>query len=253
MMLRIADWAQHFETSDTRRLKNSLAWVRVPTKMGPGYAALVDHANGAAHFGVWMATVEIAAVQEVRGVLPRAVGPNPHDVTGICRSVARIARLHSAVVEEALLRLIHEIQWVEEFDVPAAAAASAPASVALVRTPPVDHDYTPEVPVEPDLKRTTSAPPSERFHEFWALYPRRVGEDSACRDWCSYVTTSNEEAVFACLRRYLLSRDVKNGAIKNAGSSMRDIGWIATCGKNNWADEWPAAEQPKKESRWARA
>jgi hypothetical protein len=118
-MLRIIDWAKHFEPRrGTRAVKGRLSWVKVPIKMDSvGYTALVDHDNGAAHLGAWLAIVEVAAAQDLdkRGVLPRAPGRNPHDHYGICQSLASITRMKVAVFEEVLPRLLHEIAWLEEF------------------------------------------------------------------------------------------------------------------------------------------
>jgi hypothetical protein len=36
---------------------------------------------------------------------------------------------------------------------------------------------------------------SKQFSEFWKLYPRRFGKDSACRDWVSEVTEENPPMV----------------------------------------------------------
>ena len=116
-MLRVADWKANFEISTSRRLK-TLLWVAVPTKMtGSGYTALLDHDNGAAHLGAWLAIIEAAAVQDIRGMLPRAAGRDPHDIPGICRSLARLSRISAAVFEEAIPRLLgDEIAWLEVVD-----------------------------------------------------------------------------------------------------------------------------------------
>jgi hypothetical protein len=120
-MLRIIDWEKNFEPlKGSRAVKGRLSWVRIPIKMdGAGYTALVDHENGAAHFGAWLAIVEIAGAQEIgkRGVLPRAPGSNPHDHHGIFQALASISRVRPAMFAEALPRLLYEIGWLEEFGV----------------------------------------------------------------------------------------------------------------------------------------
>lgn len=103
---RIRDWVKHFENASSKKLKR-LEWVAIPNRVdGSGYCALVDHPNGAAHLGAWLAMVEIASRQKQprNGTLP--------DVGGICQSLGRISRLRVEVFKEALPRLI-EIGWIE--------------------------------------------------------------------------------------------------------------------------------------------
>lgn len=113
-MLRIVNWDQNFVNWANRKLKR-LEWVPMPVRKfsGSGYTALVmEHPNGAAHFGAWCAMVLIAANGDPRGTLPRAIGVNPHDISGICRLLAGMSRLPAAIFEEAVPRLI-EIGWLE--------------------------------------------------------------------------------------------------------------------------------------------
>ncbi len=63
----IANWDANFENNRTRELKK-LAWVPIPNRMdGSSYRELVEHPNGAAHFGVWIGLVEIASTCDPRG------------------------------------------------------------------------------------------------------------------------------------------------------------------------------------------
>lgn len=107
-MLKIADWDKHFENHKTRILKN-LDWVLIPNKMdGDGYTELVDHPDGAAHYGVWIALLLVASKSTPRGDLARSGGV-PHD----CASLARVTRLQSAVLAPAIARLL-KIGWMAE-------------------------------------------------------------------------------------------------------------------------------------------
>ncbi len=102
---RVANWGANYENNRTRELKK-LEWVPVPNKMdGAGYTELVDHPNGAAHFGAWIAILEIASRQTVRGVIPQASA-------GIAQALARISRLPLSVFQEVLPRL-ELIGWIE--------------------------------------------------------------------------------------------------------------------------------------------
>jgi len=85
-----------------------MQWLPLPIKLdGEGYAALMDHENGAAHFGVFVAVLEVAARCPRRGVLAGASGPYTE------KSIARSIRMPEPVVIEALIRLASDdIGWV---------------------------------------------------------------------------------------------------------------------------------------------
>jgi len=102
---QIKDWYSQFENNRTRELKR-MDWVPVPNKMdGLGYTELVDHPNGAAHLGAWLAIIEIASRQKVRGTLPQ-------DGAGLPQGLARISRLPAGIFEEVIPRLL-KIGWIQ--------------------------------------------------------------------------------------------------------------------------------------------
>lgn len=102
---RVSNWNALYENNRTKEIKR-LLWVPVPNSMdGAGYTELVDHPNGAAHFGAWIAILEIASRQEVRGEIPQSSA-------GTSQALARISRLPVSVFDEVFPRLI-ELQWVE--------------------------------------------------------------------------------------------------------------------------------------------
>jgi hypothetical protein len=88
----------------------------------------------------------------------------------------------------------------------------------------------PRPPIAADLDGQAS----QRFDEFWSLYPRKQGKDTACRLWVSFVTTANENAVFECLTRYLASDEVSRGIISNPDR------WINSQHRDGWSGDWPA-------------
>ena len=111
MALRIRDWDGLFENSTSRKLKR-LDWVAIPNKTdGSGYMELVDHPDGAAHFGAWCAIVQCASKQKVRGNLPGI----SQDVGKISQNVGKISQLPGGLFERVIPRLL-KIGWLEEYE-----------------------------------------------------------------------------------------------------------------------------------------
>ena len=109
---RIVDWEKLYENNRTRELKN-LQWVLIPNKQdGDGYTALMDHENGPAHFGAWVAILQIASKCEPRGTLLRGCG-KPHTP----ETIGRMSHLPAGLCRDALDRLTSdEIAWMEVVD-----------------------------------------------------------------------------------------------------------------------------------------
>ena len=109
--LRIRDWEQLYENSKTRALKR-LTWVPVPNRHdGDGYNQLVEHPNGAAYLGAWVAIIQVASKCDPRGTLIRD-GGSPHTAD----SISRMSRLPAAILDEAIERLL-SIGWLEAVQV----------------------------------------------------------------------------------------------------------------------------------------
>ena len=107
-LYRIREWSRHFENNRTRELRK-LGWVPIPNKLdNDGYLELVEHENGAAHFGAWVVIVEIASRCEPRGILLRD-NRTPHTP----HTLARRSRIPESVFAEVFPRLIH-IGWIED-------------------------------------------------------------------------------------------------------------------------------------------
>lgn len=105
--LRVVEWDRHFENNRSRDVKK-LSYVCVPNKQdGDGYTELLDHPNGAAHYGCWMAILQVASKCGPRGTLVRDTG-----VAHTCGSIGRMSRLPAALLAEAIERLI-QIGWLE--------------------------------------------------------------------------------------------------------------------------------------------
>lgn len=119
VLYRITGWADHFENNRTRELKH-MDWVPLPNKHdGDGYTELVSHPDGAAHFGAWVAIVQVASKCRPRGTLVRTIpqegaglsqegaqGLRPHDPA----SLSRITRIPVEVFAAAIPRLV-AIGW----------------------------------------------------------------------------------------------------------------------------------------------
>ena len=93
-------------------------------------------------------------------------------------------------------------------------------------------------PVPVPISRRTAAdldgPPSKRWPEFWAKYPRKVNADAGCRAFMSVVTAANEERMFACLERYLASDESRR-------ATMAADNWLFRCNRDDWLSDWPRA------------
>lgn len=83
--------------------------------------------------------------------------------------------------------------------------------------------------------------PSQQFETVWALWPRKVGRDSAARDWLSLCHADDDEEILACVQSYLASAEVARGAIRNLGSTPDRPGWLVDCAREQWACRWPRA------------
>lgn len=103
----IRGWNKHYENNRTRELK-AMTWVPIPIKFdGDGYTELIGHANGAGHYGVWIAVVAVAGRCDPRGTLLRDCA-RPHDAG----TLSRITRMPETLIAEALDRLV-SIGWIE--------------------------------------------------------------------------------------------------------------------------------------------
>lgn len=106
-LYKIKDWSENYEISQTKKASFS-KFVPLPNKLdGDGYTELVDHPNGAAHYGAWVTMVSIASKCDPKGTLVRDSG-KPHDAS----TLSRITRIPASVFAEVLPRLV-SIGWME--------------------------------------------------------------------------------------------------------------------------------------------
>jgi hypothetical protein len=105
--LRVKDWSRNFETHESRKCKR-LEWIAVPNDLSDiRYRMLLDHPNGTAHFGAWIAIVEVASTCKPRGVLADG---------GVALSAKHLSfktGIPEGVLAEAIPRLL-ELGWLDE-------------------------------------------------------------------------------------------------------------------------------------------
>lgn len=105
----IIDWDKNFEFAQSRKVKGALSWVKIPGKFdGDGITELLDHEDGAAHYGAWVSFVLIGGRCKPRGVLMRDNG-RPY-----CpRTLSRVIGISATVIQAMLDRVAdEEIKWV---------------------------------------------------------------------------------------------------------------------------------------------
>jgi len=131
-LYRIVDWGQHFECAQSRKHK-ALKWVAVPNKFdGDGYTVLVDHADGAAHYGAWCAIMLVASRCDPPGTLVRASG-EPHTAD----SIARMTRIPAATITVTIARLTsRDIGWLEVTNDPPTRILPGASQVPTKSPPP---------------------------------------------------------------------------------------------------------------------
>ena len=238
----IADWNETFETHETRKLK-WLHWVPVPTRMDSDeYTELLDHPDGAAHFGAWIAIVKLASACQPRGKLirqspgtsgksPGVPGKSPGTSEGGGRphtaaSISRITRIPVDVIKAAIPRLL-AVGWLKMEVVDTAGVTenlpkSPDASGKSPGTPgksPADlkgpdlnrpektcHEINMSDEKSPDV-RVQSMPGdySDKFQEAWEAYPARPHnpKKAAWKAWKARLNEGlTEDTLLAATRNY---------------------------------------------------
>lgn len=106
---RIVSWNDNFENNRTRELVK-MRWVPVPNAFdGDSYTVFVDHKDGAAYLGAWLAIVQVASKCDTRGTLVRHNG-KPHTSA----TLSRMTRLPEKLFDKVIDRLCSEdVGWLE--------------------------------------------------------------------------------------------------------------------------------------------
>ena len=244
MTYRIRDWDTQYENNRTKEIKR-MTWVPVPNRMdGQGYTELVDHPNGAAHLGAWLAIIEISSRQKIRGTFPQ-------DDAGIPQVLARMSRLPAGLFEEVIPRLL-KIGWIEciqeDADIPQEPAelfqpapqfpASSRAREERKRT---EGNGTEEN--GPQASAATTAllfqtEPAARFEEFIApwLQPgkRCSSQRAAAHAWASFIKTQDDvRLAFQARDRYIESGEWEANVV------MEPANFLKQQAESHWTGNWP--------------
>ncbi len=142
-LLHIRNWNGRFETHRTRELR-TMTYIVESTDLGDTYAAILDHPEGTAHFGVMMALHIVASKGVPRGYL-RKDDQTPHT----CESLSRVLRMPERIVKEAIARLL-EIGELEDAREPKKHRTKSATSAKAEKTVEISF---PQVPIESTAPR----------------------------------------------------------------------------------------------------
>lgn len=244
---RIRNWNTLFENNRTRELKR-LDWVPVPNRMdGLGYVTLMSHPNGAAHFGAWLAIIEIASRQKDRGTLPQ-------NGAGLSHSLAVISRIPATIFDEAVPRLL-DLEWMEQVTVIPQEGAGIPQEGAASRAREKGMEWKGIEVKGSEVKRILIGQ-YRPFLDRWAE-PDGNGKVFTCSEvdlgfqiWMGLVdsgkiTDETLIEVFAGLERWKLSSQWKRGFVQSVPTWL---GWSknGTPAAPRWNDR-PEPAAPESE------
>lgn len=110
VLYRIKDWDRHFESSETRKVKEFPKFVPMPNRFdSAGYAAFMSHAEAERLYGAWVVVVSVASRCRPRGTLIRGDG-KPHTA----QTLAAISRFKAKTFETLFSHATsEEVDWIE--------------------------------------------------------------------------------------------------------------------------------------------
>lgn len=198
---RIRDWDKIYENNRSRELK-TLTWVPIPVKLnGDGYVTLMEHKDGAAIFGAFVAIVELAANCNPRGLLVRGAGI-PHSPA----TIARQTRMGVPLITKTLNTCCsNEINWFEIIDLETGATTSQDGATIPQQSATLSALQEGIEGIEKKEGKRRFAPPSldevaaycferknnidaQGFVDFYASKGWKVG-NSPMKDWRAAVRT----------------------------------------------------------------
>lgn len=228
ILYRIVDWTANYENNRTKELK-AMRWVPIPAQLdGDGYTELLDHKNGAAHYGAWVACVIVAGRCDPRGTLLRGTN-RPF----CAASLARVTRIPQHILEEALPRFVR-IGWMSSEVVDTQytyenVAGASQEGAGKSHFPALNGRKEGIEGNNKTRNRTAPAGVPARFDDFWIVYPRKVAKPKAMKAWERATKSADADAIVAA-------------AVQFAGSDVGQSGefcphpatWLNEC---RWADD----------------
>ena len=118
----IRNWDRLFENSRSRQIE-ALSWVPMPnTHDGSGFVDLLDHPDGAAHYGCWALITQVSSKCHPRGTLVKSNG-----AVHTPESIARMVRVPPKTMQMAMDRLV-KIGWLHRETSPGCQSSDAQVS-----------------------------------------------------------------------------------------------------------------------------
>jgi hypothetical protein len=109
---RIRNWPEHFETSESRKIKGPLSWVALPTKHdGRGYKRATNHPHAVQALCGWWSLLQVAAKMPVHGLLADRDGPL--DAEDIADKTGLPKKIYLTALD---LMSGEKIGWLEKLD-----------------------------------------------------------------------------------------------------------------------------------------
>ena len=115
---RIRNWPEHFETSESRKIKGPLAWVAVPTKHdGRGYKRATNAKNAVEALCGWWSMLQVAAKMPVHGLLADRDGPlDAEDISIKTDLPTKIYVTAFNVMSDSKIGWLEKVPWSENLD-----------------------------------------------------------------------------------------------------------------------------------------
>lgn len=197
--MRIRSWEVAHENHRSKELKN-LTWVPIPVKQdGSGYRRLIQHKDGAAHLGCWIAIVQIAAKCTPRGALIGSDG-SPYDLSDISFMCGILQNLLESAVDRLLDK---KIAWLEFYDIETGHVVNLPdIHNHMQNQPPTENlqnlqesplkgregkgrelMYAPSVGSADAPTKKPKLKTDPGFETFYGLYPKKKARKTAVKAW----------------------------------------------------------------------
>ena len=224
VLYRIADWQGNFENAKSRTIDKK-SWCALPNKQdGLGYCMLMEHKNGAALYGAFVATVLMASKQPMNreGYLT-----DTGRIDGVPYTSMHISlrtRVPEKIVQEMLEYVSTNIGWIIAYD------AKDTARILDI------HEVAPKKEGRKEGRKGYCSD----FEKAWELYPDKSGKQKAKH---AYIAARNEgtthDAIVDGINRYIayVEHIRKNG--------FKDRRWqngSTWFNGREWESEWTIEE-----------